>query len=1047
MISAPIGASALLEAPTKPLTDLQLGADGEYVIQLIVTDGNGGVSFASTVIDTLVDPVRVDAGMPITVALGEALSLSPTVEGDIASTRWSVSAARGIDPESITISDVDALAPTVTLAFDACVSAADCAGTVVLELVATGADGSQESDTVTLSLVNSRPVADAGPGRLAIAGGTISIDGTASVDFDGGTLTHSWSLLHAPEDSALSLTAQDSSGSSFDAVIDARGIYVFQLIVSDGTLQGLPVTVTIDASNTAPVAVAATDSFQAFIGDSIPLNASGSFDPDNDPLSYAWMVSSAPDGSSATFDNPASVTPTFIPDTQGEFVFTVRVNDGQIVSNPATVNLTVLNREPVAAIASLPSDAVTGVPLVLDAAASSDPDGDALAYAWTIVSAPSGSTAVLEAPAVVETSLVPDLPGTYEIALEVTDGTATTNAITSISVIAANQPPSVAPLADANVPLGSTLTLAIDATDPDGDALEYGIQPIPLPEGASFDAVSGTLTWRPVVAGSQTFVISVSDGSETVYEEVTATVTAPDVVGPTILSGTIIDPQTGAPVEGAAVNVDGIAVTTDSAGGFSLDLGDTAGTVSVQVSGPDGSYGASGFATDLIAQVDNPLGSIAAVPLGDETPLSETEDTVVATDTGVTVTITPGSASDPSGNPFTGDVAVVDLPVASTGPISVTGFEACRLSTLQPAGTTFNPPAQVSVPNEDGLEPGTGAVLWAYSATLAKYVQTGQGEVNASGATIRTTSGGLQTGTSFVFVPLGLNAEPSADQAENFYIPSLLGEGNATARINPPSYTTYGEERSSTLIYNSATAAPRPIIALDLTIPAAAGIPNFFQTELTVGGKVVAEQVFTKPEGANGAALQESLDETIRQAVQFDGSDFETGTYEYTLTIISRYDCSATGTSYSGDVLINNKSDSPYGSGWWPKDLARIIPQADGSVVIDEGDGVLKSFEKEVEPLVFGLNPLILDYARPNLIFDDFDGDGDIDPLIHELVLSQSTVEFNNGDESFSKSATDLIGEAIDDPGPDGGNFFPDILTFASGDLNGDNRSDVVYAG
>ncbi len=59
--------------------------------------------------------------------------------------------------------------------------------------------------------------------------------------------------------------------------------------------------------------------------------------------------------------------------------------------------------------------------------------------------------------------------------------------------------------------VGRLTRVVLRAEDPDGDPLRFSIEP--LPSGASFDAETGHLTWRPAAPGRHELEFSVSDGS------------------------------------------------------------------------------------------------------------------------------------------------------------------------------------------------------------------------------------------------------------------------------------------------------------------------------------------------------------------------------------------------------------------------------------------------------------------------------------------------------------------------------------------------------
>lgn len=77
----------------------------------------------------------------------------------------------------------------------------------------------------------------------------------------------------------------------------------------------------------------------ATVGTPVTLDGSGSSDPQGLPLTYDWQIAFAPSGSQAQLSDPTSATPTFTPDVDGVYVFSLTVSDGEASSNPNTTTV------------------------------------------------------------------------------------------------------------------------------------------------------------------------------------------------------------------------------------------------------------------------------------------------------------------------------------------------------------------------------------------------------------------------------------------------------------------------------------------------------------------------------------------------------------------------------------------------------------------------------------------------------------------------------------------------------------------------------------
>jgi hypothetical protein len=85
---------------------------------------------------------------------------------------------------------------------------------------------------------NNPPVANAGINQTVPIGNNVILNGSASSDPDGNSLTYDWSFKQVPLGSTVVLSSVTAVNPSFTP--DKSGIYVVQLVVNDGTINSDP---------------------------------------------------------------------------------------------------------------------------------------------------------------------------------------------------------------------------------------------------------------------------------------------------------------------------------------------------------------------------------------------------------------------------------------------------------------------------------------------------------------------------------------------------------------------------------------------------------------------------------------------------------------------------------------------------------------------------------------------------------------------------------------------------------------------------------------
>jgi hypothetical protein len=367
----------------------------------------------------------------------------------------------------------------------------------------------------------------------ATVGAGIVLDGSGSTDPDGNPVTISFTLLGKPAASQAALTL---SGKTARFTPDVVGAYQLKVRGVDTAGASFETVYPFNVDNRAPTAVvvssvgnvsasAGQSSVNASVGYDVMLNATAS-DPDGSAVTKAWALTSRPGGSTAALSSSAGNATLLRPDRLGDYVVTFTATDPSGARSVHTTTVRVNNRRPTVSVStnatplSVPNAPSALVPVgsivTLRGDASSDADGDALTYAWTVVSRPAGSTAALSSASAVSPTFRPDRDGSYQLRLRVTDRAGAYAEQTVTLTVGTHAPVAVVERSNLTVLVGGSVALSAGSSfDDDGDALRFSWTLDAKPAASTATVASASAadaSFRPDVAGTYVLSVRVSDG-------------------------------------------------------------------------------------------------------------------------------------------------------------------------------------------------------------------------------------------------------------------------------------------------------------------------------------------------------------------------------------------------------------------------------------------------------------------------------------------------------------------------------------------------------
>lgn len=423
-------------------------AAGIYQVELSVRD-DAGVANSAAVdgFQVVVNaPPWANAGDDLVVAVGDVVTLDATSsrdrDGSLIGFAWDL--GDGAQDSGAIIQHAYAAPGT----FEVTLTVSDDSGVA----------NAQTVDTAIIT-VNAQPLAEAGAEQRVSVGETVTLDGTASTDPDGGELSYVWNLGDGS-------WAHESIAEHAYAI---PGEYLARLTVTDpaDVANSAATDVARIIVNARPVARAGDD-FTIAAGKLFVFDGTSSSDPDGHIVSYAWDFG---DGGSATSPKPVH---SFA--RPGTYQVTMQVTDNSTTdTDGATDTLTVTvtdapNTTP-SARAGDDVTAIVGEIIHFDASGSEDPSGNLIGYEWDFG---DGNGAIGPEP-----SYAYVWPGDYDVTLTVRDDSGLANDLHSDTLkVTILDRPNADPVAIAGPNLAVSVgeVIAFDGTrssDPDGNLTAF----------------------------------------------------------------------------------------------------------------------------------------------------------------------------------------------------------------------------------------------------------------------------------------------------------------------------------------------------------------------------------------------------------------------------------------------------------------------------------------------------------------------------------------------------------------------------------------------
>ncbi|MCX7891791.1 MAG: Ig-like domain-containing protein [Burkholderiales bacterium] len=384
-------------------------------------------------------------------------------------------------------------------------------------------DGEAHSNVATVTItVNGVPDAPVAAGETyeTAEDTELAVDapGVLGNDFDADGDPLAAVLVSSPAHGSLTLNPDGSF--TYTPAADFSGEDSFVYLANDASGPSTPAKVTIYVTPVNDAPVARDDAYVVDEDGEVVIDVLAN-DSDVDSESLAAVVVAGPSHGRLTLLENGRFLYTPDADFNGADTFTYRASDGQLQSNLASVTVTVrpVNDAPVAADDEYTTDEDVPLVVALPGVLGNDTDVDGDALTALLVSGPQHGSLTLNPDGSFTYAPAANFNGADSFTYRAADGEAQSGvAKVTIAVVPVNDAPAIASIADLTVVGGTTVTVALSATDLDASqTLTFEL--LAGPDGAVVETLgggAGRFRWTaPDVLADTPFAatIQVSDGA------------------------------------------------------------------------------------------------------------------------------------------------------------------------------------------------------------------------------------------------------------------------------------------------------------------------------------------------------------------------------------------------------------------------------------------------------------------------------------------------------------------------------------------------------